>query len=79
MKVTYSFYCLLSEELKKEKNNAKCAREEAERLREELRKMAAESDGFRTASAISREDELEAMQLKHKEEIASLQHIMRGT
>lgn len=75
-----TLFCCI-EELKKEKDNAEIAREEVVKLKKELQKIVAESDGFQAAAVFSessQQEELQAIHHKYQEEIASLQHIMRG-
>ena len=70
-----------TEELKKEREVSKAARQNVARMKVEMQKVMAECDGFKAAAAFSENDqqeELRAIHSKYQEEIASLQHIMKG-
>ena len=54
---------------------------QAAELKEKLDTLTTEADVFKTAAAIEeigREDEMDNMKRKYIEEMASLQHIMKG-
>ena len=76
-----AFLPSISGELNANEKVLEDVKKEKEKLQEELDKLKIELDDLKTATAISeatKQEEVENMRRKCQEEIASLQHIMKG-
>ena len=79
--IYYRYLVLFADEVNDIKETLTAAQNQTKDLQDEIGRLKTENDDIKTAAAISeasKEDDIEVIQRKCQEELASLQHIMKG-